>query len=452
MSKKYDKLNRRDFLKLGATGTLGLSLFGSLWPKELFAQTTTPGKFPVLIQLELFGGCDPINFSAFTGDAQYDALRKRRPSNTKIEPDQVVSIDSSGISPVGLHPLLGTPLKNEGHLDSLRLMLNFTNVPNDHSRSHRDQQRYMAFGTEPNINLKAGTLARLYDSGVELIGFGGGRENYTCETCEAPPLSINSLESFNLEGVNFRSQYGGSANADMVSKVLEDLASANPNRETSPLEVKYRSTMRDMFVQLGDVREILKSDTPEAANYNRDSIPYGYLGKFNSFGTQLRNIATIINYKMAQGETKPMIFNIAVGGFDTHGNWMTGNNSNMYQLGEQLAVFIKDLKAIEAWDQVILYTMTEFGRRIHDNGSGTDHGDGLTAMLMGGKVKGGIFGDPLTVKQIDTLDNWPERYDFRAVLAQILDQHMGINPQAAAYPGPIYDSIQGKNTNFELFA
>ena len=127
-----------------------------------------------------------------------------------------------------------------GHLDSLRVMLNFTNVPNNIGRSHRDQQRIMAFGTEPSSSMRAGTFARLFDSGTELIGFGGGRENYTCETCSAPPLTLKSLETFNLQGTSFRSEYGGSANADMVASVIQELVNTDPGRVMSPLEVKIQ--------------------------------------------------------------------------------------------------------------------------------------------------------------------------------------------------------------------
>ena len=59
--------------------------------------------------------------------------------------------------------------------------------------------------------------------------------------------------------------------------------------------------MRDMFSQLADVETILQASTPLADSYNRTSVPVGYLGNFNAFGTQLRNIATIINHKKSRG-------------------------------------------------------------------------------------------------------------------------------------------------------
>ena len=68
----------------------------------------------MLIQLELLGGCDPVNFSSYRRGTEYDALKQRRPANTKIDPAQVVPLDAAGNSIIGLHPMLGTPLQNAG--------------------------------------------------------------------------------------------------------------------------------------------------------------------------------------------------------------------------------------------------------------------------------------------------------------------------------------------------
>jgi len=445
------KINRRDFLKVSAASAASMGVFGLSFPKSAFAATSNA---PILIQCELIGGCDNANFSGFRNGSLYNAFLAKRTSSACNPASQIVPIDAAGTDPIGLHPSFGAPLLAAGHLSSVRLLLNQSNDPGFNDGSHQVMQKVMALGTSGSYPGSTGTFARLYEAGVPLIGFDGKGEDYACTHCSSPPLKMNTLEGFNLSGISLGYQYGGQANTDQAINVVNDLVSSTPNRTISPLEKKYRSAMASMFGAFGQAAEMLNYPTPKYSSYTKTSIA-GYDGlqmyEYNLLATRFRNIAEIINYRKAKNLNEPMLFNIGVGGFDAHSDWHSINNKLMYNLGNILSVFFSDLKALGVWNRVVFYTISEFGRRIYANGSGTDHGNGFTSLIAGGKIKRGIFGDPLTASQISTLDNWPAQYDFRAVIAQLVSGHLGLNPQTTAYPNGLYDAIRGKDTNFDLF-
>ena len=91
--------------------------------------------------------------------------------------------------------------------------------------------------------------------------------------------------------------------------------------------------------------------------------------------------------------------------------------------------FITDLREHDASDNVITFMFSEFGRRVGDNGSGTDHGAGSVAFMVGEKVKGGIYGvyPSLEPGQQEEGGNLKSNMDFRQVYATILEDWMGLD-------------------------
>jgi len=448
------KIDRRQFLKTGLGAAASLPVLGWAFP-----ETASAAGFPgaILIQVELLGGCDNANFSAFRNGLLYDAFKGKRTTAASNTPAEVVPIDAAGIDPVGLHPELGGPLRSAGHLSNVRLLLNQTNDPLYNDGSHEVMQKLMAMGSVGTASGSTGTFARLYDVGIPLFGFDGRGENYTCVTCNTPPLRMDSLESFNLSGYSLYPEMGGVANTDHAVNTLTNLVNLTPNRTVGAVEKKYKDGMGAMFGAFNEVKNILQTPSPLYSSYTISDIPLFYPGDtykgddlwwYNYWAVKFRNIAEIINYRKAN--TQPLLFNIGLGSFDVHTDWTPFNASMMYRLGRILSTFFSDLKAMGVWNRTILYTTTEFGRRIYWNGSGTDHGGGFTSLIAGGRIKRGVFGDPMTVSQINSLDNWPMQYDFRAVICQLVQNHLGKDPRIA-YPGTTYDLIQNKTTNFDLF-
>jgi uncharacterized protein (DUF1501 family) len=153
----------------------------------------------------------------------------------------------------------------------------------------------------------------------------------------------------------------------------------------------------------------------------------------NGFGQALTAVAGAMNKQIG---TK--VFWVQTGGFDTHA--AQGANTGAYfnlmaTLGDGLKAFYDDLNAQGMVNNTVVLVYSEFGRRISENGSqGTDHGAGANMLMLGGLVRGGIYG---TAPSLDldpanpTLENnnsdvkWET--DFRSVYAKILDSWLGSN-------------------------
>ena len=119
------------------------------------------------------------------------------------------------------------------------------------------------------------------------------------------------------------------------------------------------------------------------------------------------------------------------GGFDTHSEQGTGSGRHPDLLGhldDGLGSFADDMKAMGIWDDVVVVVMTEFGRRNYENGSvGTDHGHAYMEMVVGGGVKGGLYGPELT--EADLEEKYPSyAVDFRSVYKEVLSRHLDADP------------------------
>ena len=113
------------------------------------------------------------------------------------------------------------------------------------------------------------------------------------------------------------------------------------------------------------------------------------------------------------------IFKVALNGFDTHSNQENDHKDKLTELNNALAKFTKELKSKGLWDDSLIMTYSEFGRRIKENGSkGTDHGEASCMFCMGGKVKGGIYGESPDLSNHHN-DNLISKIDFREVYAEL---------------------------------
>jgi uncharacterized protein (DUF1501 family) len=113
------------------------------------------------------------------------------------------------------------------------------------------------------------------------------------------------------------------------------------------------------------------------------------------------------------------IFKVAIKGFDTHSNQENEHKDKLTELNDALAKFTQELKSNNLWDDTLIMTYSEFGRRIKENGSkGTDHGEASCMFCMGGKVKGGIYGDTPDLKNHHD-DNLVSMIDFREVYSEL---------------------------------
>ena len=123
------------------------------------------------------------------------------------------------------------------------------------------------------------------------------------------------------------------------------------------------------------------------------------------------------------------IFYVQHAGYDHHAVEMPAHEKLLAELSGALSDFMADLREHDAADEVVIYVFTEFGRRVQDNGSGTDHGSGGGAFIVGEKVVGGLYAeypslDPATFANGEDLAH---TFDFRGVYATLLEQWMSVD-------------------------
>jgi uncharacterized protein (DUF1501 family) len=151
------------------------------------------------------------------------------------------------------------------------------------------------------------------------------------------------------------------------------------------------------------------------------------------------NLKGIAQVKLADLGTR--VFYTSHGTFDTHATQLPAHAKLWQEVSEGIDAFFQDLRAHDAADDVLMLVWSEFGRRVKDNGAGTDHGAGSVAFILGEHVTGGMYGEYPSLKREDlTLGNLKYNVDFRSTYATILDRWMKIDAQ------PIV------NGNFEEFA
>lgn len=144
------------------------------------------------------------------------------------------------------------------------------------------------------------------------------------------------------------------------------------------------------------------------------SNPYSYPD--SALGKQLRDIAGFIESGLS---TK--VYYVSMGGFDTHASQVDRQNKLLDQYSEAVAAFIKNLKDLGKWDDSLIFTFSEFGRRVEENASGgTDHGTAGNVFLFGKNLKKkGIVNEAPDLSSLDTGD-LKYTVDFRSIYKNIL--------------------------------
>jgi uncharacterized protein (DUF1501 family) len=132
----------------------------------------------------------------------------------------------------------------------------------------------------------------------------------------------------------------------------------------------------------------------------------------------------------------------AQGGYDTHANQGPNHPKLLSEVSGAIKSFFDDLHEHDAADEVVMLVFTEFGRRIRDNGSGTDHGSGGGAFLIGERVKGGLYAEYPSLEPSQWLNGEDLRptIDFRGVYATVLEQWLGLD--AGPIVGGTYEQIR----------
>jgi uncharacterized protein (DUF1501 family) len=361
---------------------------------------TVTKKDPVLAVLQLSGGNDAMNTIIPYADPKYV---DNRPF-VRIPTDQVLPIDDK----IGFNPAMG-PLKalyDQGKV----AIIQGVGYPTP-SRSHfRSMDIWHT--CEPDKVGDEGWLGRAVrdmdphkENVLTGVNFGRGLPRALAAP-GVPVASVGDLETYGvLTGID---------NEDQRVKALDVFS-----RVYSPMVGK--GPVIDYLAQTGldalKGADILSS----AAERYSSTVEYGN----DTVGQYMRNMAQT---HLAGFGTRLLYTTAPYNSFDTHAGELANHSRLWTETSRAIADFYEDLKEHDASENVVLLVFTEFGRRVHDNGSGTDHGSGGVSFVVGDAVKGGLYGEYPSLEQDKLLEgdlHWNN--DFRGLYSTLLEQWMGLD-------------------------
>ena len=416
MGNKKKNLSRRDFIKasFAATACCAAGL-GPSKPNIAHAMAMGGSKKTVVF-FNQFGGNDHLNSWAipYSVSAYYD----RRP--TLSIPTFDVLTMAQGI---GLHPSMPTlhSLYNDGDV----AIIQGCGDPIG-NRSHFTSQQYFSQGVIDPIAISdrrgwIGRLGDLYFTDVPFNTFGIGvglKTDFTSNRSVHRPIVTGSITSF-----GFINDHVLDVENNHRRKVVETMMKRNKVSSNA-----RKNSVRINQNALYDGTQIMEE---VVADYS-SLITYPSDDTGRMFNDAARLISTnLIGTQVIYG---------GGGGWDTHSNQATGQQTHLSIIDQSLAAFSTDIKALGKWNDTAICIFTEFGRKTFENGSfGTDHGWGGAMVVIGGGINGGIYGSTPSDNEIRNQEWLYMDIDFRNVFSEIITW-LGYNP------APVFPETYTKTT------
>ena len=357
-------------------------------------------KDPVLAVLSLSGGNDGLNCVIPRNNGHY---RDARPT-IAVPEDQIIPLTDE----LGLHPTMG-PLKkywDEGKL-AVFVGIGYPTPSYSHFRSmdiwHTCEPE--AIGTEGWLGRATKQLDPNSENVLTAVNFGRGLPRALVMD-GVPVASVGNLETYGLltgiEGENQRNDA-----LEVFGRMYA------PAIGTGAVMDYIHQTGTDALKGA----DIL-STAPDAYT---SSVEYSS----TAIGQYMKNIAQT---HLAGFGTRVLYTTSPYNGFDSHANQLQANSGLLSDVSNTVDNFMTDLREHDASDEVTLMFFSEFGRRVKDNGSGTDHGAAGVAFVVGEHVKGGIYGQypSLEPSQLEEGGNLKFNLDFRSVYSTILEEWFGL--------------------------
>jgi uncharacterized protein (DUF1501 family) len=373
-------MNRRNFLSLTGTFTGGLLVL----PEFLHAfgsQSNLVIGEQCVVFIQLHGGNDGLNtFVPYENPLYYDLRPK-----ISISKESVIG-ENKGMA---FHPALKNfaTMQQNGDLSVIQNV----GYP-EPIRSHFRSQEIWQTATDSNKYLNEGWLGRYLDLQCK-------------EHQPTAGINLDSIDNLALKGVEPNS-----------------ITVKDPNRFKVRTENEETVKLSDN-PQLDFVRKIANSvsegsdEIQKALAKSKSEVTYPKTG----LSKNLEWIARLI-----KGNLNSKVYYTSLNGFDTHDNQLAIHNNKLTELNDAIYSFYQDIKQANLLQNLTVVVFSEFGRRVKDNGNGTDHGTAAPMFIIGGNNIGKIIGSN---PNLSNLDNGDLKYeiDFRSVYASILQNKLNFD-------------------------
>ena len=374
---------------------------------------TTNKREKGLIVIQLSGGNDYLNTVVPYGDGRYYDSRPK----VHIPQDKVLPLNGE----IGFNPSMG-PLKNlwdEGKVAVIN-GIGYENPNRSHFRAmdiwHTAEPD--AIGAEGWLGRAIRDIDPQGENVLTAVNFGRGLPRALgCPGVSVasvgdletyglfPDIEDEELRMFTLEA--FARMYGNAAGRDPVMSLLS-------------------KTGQDAYVG-ADILRTAPEQYSSNVEYRSDSLS--------------KNVKSVAQVFLANLGTR--IYYTQHGSFDTHSGELPTHASLWEDVAGAVGSLMDDLKEHGREDDAAVLVFSEFGRRIKDNGTGSDHGSGGVAFLIGGAVNGGLYGQYPSLAEADQLNgDLRANNDFRSTYSAILDKWLGLDPD------PI---VNGRFEQLDLF-
>lgn len=372
-------MNRRNFLTLTGTFTGGMLVL----PSFLHAFGTQDNLIigeQCLVFIQLNGGNDGLNtFIPYDDPLYYDFRPK-----IVLNKDAVVGKNKG----MAFHPALKdfAQMQQNGDLTVIQNV----GYP-EPVRSHFRSQEIWQTAADSNKYINEGWLGRYLDlqchdhqptAGINLDSI----DNLALKGMEPNSITVKDPDRFKVKSNKENEKLSDNPQLDFVRKIANSVVEGSD-----------------------DIQNALKQSKTEI------SYPKTGLSK------NLEWIARLV-----KGNLNSKVYYTSLGGFDTHDNQLSIHERKLTELNDALFSFYNDLKQAQLLQNVTIVVFSEFGRRVKDNGSGTDHGTAAPMFVIGGNNKGTILGNNPNLADLDNGD-LKHQIDFRSIYASLLQQKMGFD-------------------------
>jgi uncharacterized protein (DUF1501 family) len=381
-------MDRRRFLK-----ALGTGCCVAIAPEVMLAASFAPGYDNLLVLVELKGGNDGLNTVVPYAAREYYSLR----GPLAIARDRVLRLDERA----GLHPAMQAlmPLWQQREL----AVIQGVGYP-EPNLSHFRSIEIWDTASDSQVYLEDGWLTRAFAT-------------------QAPP------PDFAADGVVF----GSAELGPLAGSGARVVSLANPQRFFAQAKLAHpEGSARNPALE-----HILKVERDVVQAAARLSLDRELKTAFpqSGFGNAMKAAAQLIG-----GSGQVAVVKVSLSGFDTHSNQLPTQERLLRELSEGLAALRSALIELGRWNSALILTYAEFGRRPRANQSnGTDHGTASVHFALGGRVKGGLYGQPPQLDRLDGNGNLAFAVDFRSLYATVLERWWGV-PSAGVlrghYPTP----------------